>query len=92
MRKAMVLTTTRPIHGVTKDDKKSKPTVIKLYDFKKGGADTVDQLNDYYASRRWDMIAFCYVLDKIRVNTKTAWCIYEKGTWNLRILSVLLEI
>ena len=31
MSNVMVLTTTRPIHGVTKDEKKSKPAVTKLH-------------------------------------------------------------
>ena len=81
MRNVIVLTTTPPIHGVTKDDKKSKPTVIKLYDLTKGRTDIVDQLNDYYtarcASRRRHMMAFYYVLETIHVNIKTAWCIHE---------------
>ena len=55
--------------------------MLKLYDFTKGGTDIVDQLIDYYtsraASRRWDIIAFCYILDPVRVNAETVWCLSQ---------------
>ena len=54
--------------------KKQKPALLKLCDFTKGGTDIVDQLIDYYttraASRRWDIIAFYYILDTVRVNAR----------------------
>ena len=44
--------TTQSIYGVTRDKNKQKnATNIKLYNFKKGGADIVDQLNNYYTTR-----------------------------------------
>ena len=47
-----------------------------------GGTDIVDQLNDYYTvcspTNRWDLVAFCYILDTIRVNSKTL-CGIKKG-------------
>ena len=68
----------RPLHGITRDDNKQKPGICKFYDFTKGGTDTVDQLNDYYTvrsqSNRWDLVAFYYILDNIRVNSKTLFC------------------
>jgi hypothetical protein len=42
-RNVLVLVTTNPILGVTKDDGKSKPAIIKFYDSTKGGTDIVDQ-------------------------------------------------
>ena len=42
----------------------------------------MDQLNEYYTvrsqSNRWDLVAFYYILDTIRVNSKTLFCI-KKG-------------
>ena len=43
VRNVFVFTTTRPLLGVTKDDGKKKPAIIKLYDFTKGGTDEMDQ-------------------------------------------------
>ena len=40
----LVLSTRNPILGLTKDDGKSKPAIIKFYDFTKGGTDIVDQI------------------------------------------------
>ena len=55
-----MLSTMRPTPGITKDDGKSKPVIMKFYDFTKGGTDMVDQLNDYYSCRartnRWDLL------------------------------------
>ena len=66
----------------TKDDKKNKPTIYKFYDFTKGGTDIVDQMNDFYTSRaktsRWSVLSFYYMLNTIRVNPKTLWCIKHK--------------
>ena len=70
------------IPGNTKDDNKHKPAILKLYDFTKGGTDIVDQLNDYHTvrtqSNRWDLVALFYMLDTIRVNAKTVWCLKNK--------------
>ena len=69
----------RPLHKKTKDDKKEKPAIYKLYDFTKGGTDIVDQMNDCYTTRaktlRWSTLGFYYMLDTIRVNSKSLWCI-----------------
>ena len=71
----------RPLPGATRDDGYHKPAIIKLYDFTKGGTDIVDQLNDYHTCRsrtfRWDVVALFYMLDTIRVNSKTIWCIKQ---------------
>ena len=42
-KKFIVLSTLEPLLGVTSDDEKCKPAIIKLYDFSKGGTDIVDQ-------------------------------------------------
>ena len=72
----------RPLNGITRDDNKQKPGIYKFYNFTKGGMDIVDQLNDYYTvlyqSNRWDLVAFYYILNTIRVNSKTLFCI-KKG-------------
>ena len=42
----------------------------------------MDQLNDYYTvrsqSHRWDLVAFYYILDTIRVNSETLVCIKKR--------------
>ena len=70
-----------PLPGATRDDGYHNPAMIKLYDFTKGGTDIVDQLNHYHTCRsrkfRWDVVALFYMLDTIRVNSKTIWCIKQ---------------
>ena len=92
-----MLSTMRPIPGITKDNGKSKPAIMKFYDFTKGGTDIVDQLNDYYICRArtncWDLVSFFYILDTVRFNSKTVWCLKNsldikktntfKFSWNL---------
>ena len=36
-KNVFMLTTLRPLPGITKDDEKEKPSIYKLYDFTKGG-------------------------------------------------------
>ena len=71
-----------PLNGITRDGNKQKPGIYKFCDFTKIGTDLVDQLNDYYTVRyqrnRWNLVAFCYILNTIRVNSKTLFCI-KKG-------------
>ena len=47
-KNVVVLSTSRLLHRKTIDDDKEKLQIIKLYDFTKGGTDTIDQLNNYY--------------------------------------------
>ena len=74
-KNVLLLSTMRPYPGITKDDKKNKPSIFKFYDFTKGGTDVVDQRIGFYTckakSRRWTMTAFFYILDTIRVNSQT---------------------
>ena len=46
-----MLSTSRSPHLEMIDDSKEKPEIVKLYDFSKGGPDTVDQLDDYYTTQ-----------------------------------------
>ena len=63
----------RPLLGVTKDDGKCKPAVIKFYDFTKRGTDIMDMKMAMYSCKalthRWTMIHFYFPLDAIRCNT-----------------------
>ena len=54
----------------------------KFYDFTKGGANIVDQMNDFFTtcakSNRWAMVVLYYMVDTTRVNSKTLWCMKNK--------------
>ena len=69
----------RPLQGVSIDDGKKKPAIIKFYDFTKGGTDIIDQVNDFHTCRtqtyRWDLVVLFYILDTIKTNSKTVWCL-----------------
>ena len=75
LKNVLLLTTMRPLMGVTKDDDHKKPAIYKLYDFTKGGTDIVDQKMGYYTSKakssRWSITAFYYIIDTVRVNSQT---------------------
>ena len=74
-RNVLVLSTLNPILGFTKNDGKSKPAIIKFYDFTKGGTDIVDQIMGKHTvkpkSSKWMIAAFSYILDIARVNAST---------------------
>ena len=42
-KNVLVLSTMRPLMGITRDDEKQKPAIIKFYDFTKGGTYVRDQ-------------------------------------------------
>ena len=71
----MLLSTIRPILGITKDDGKKKLAVSKLYDFTKGSTDVFNQRMSKFStkakSNKWTRVAFSYLLDKARVNAST---------------------
>ena len=50
-KNVLMLSTVQPLHGVTRDDKKKKPAIFKLYDFTKGGTDVVDQRMASYSCK-----------------------------------------
>ena len=72
----LLLTThPNPIYGVTKDDGKTKPALLKLYDFIKPGVCVVDNQKDNLTvkttTNQWTMCALFYILDVGRVNAQT---------------------
>ena len=78
----MLLSTTPPILGITKDDGKSKLGIYKVYDFTKGGTDIIDQRMGFYTckpkSRKWTITVFSYVIDMARVNSSTTFALQKK--------------
>ena len=71
-KNVLVLSTMRPLMGITCDDGKQKAAIIKFYDFKKGGTDVMDQKISKYSCKllthRWTMIHFFFLMDTIRCN------------------------
>ena len=61
-KNVLLLATTKPLLGVTRDDNKNKPAQYKLYDLTKGGTDECDQRVESYStkpkSRKWTIVAF----------------------------------
>ena len=74
-RNVLILATTNPILGVTKDDGKSKPAIINFYNYTKGGTAIFDQKMGKYSvkpkSSKWTVASFSYILDIARVNAAT---------------------
>ena len=81
-KNVLVLSTQPPLLGVTKDDGKSKPAIIKFYDFTKGGTDIADQRTagntTSTKTRRWTRKVTAYILDVARVNAQTIFCLNKK--------------
>ena len=63
----MLLSTTPPILGITKDEGKSKLGIYKVYGFTKGRTDSIDQNIGFYTSkpksRKWTITVFSYVVN-----------------------------
>ena len=74
-RNVLVLSTLNLILGLTKDDGKSKPAIMKFYDFTKGGTDIVEQIMGKHTvkpkSSKWTIAAFSYIPDVACVNAST---------------------
>jgi hypothetical protein len=74
-KNVMLLTTTVPILGKTRDDGKGKPAIISRYDKEMGGTDRVDALMQHksvkWKSLRWPTTNWAYMLDTARVNCRT---------------------
>lgn len=66
-KNVLLLSTMRPLMGITKDDGREKPAIYKLYDFSKRGTDECDQRVESYTlkpkSRKWTLVDFSYVVD-----------------------------
>ena len=78
-KKNVVVLSTKPLLlGVTKDDGKAKPAIIKEYDFTKGGTDIVDQRSASYTtstkSPRWLSVLYCTVLYCIVLYCTVLYC------------------
>ena len=70
-----MLSTLNPILGLTKDDGKCKPAIIKFYDFTKGGTYIVDQIMGKHTvklmSSKWTIAAFSCIIDSACANAST---------------------
>ena len=70
-----VLSTTNLILGVSKNDGKHKPSIIKFYNDTKGRTDIVEQKMGNYSVKpkfsKWTIAVFFYLLDVARVNVTT---------------------
>ena len=77
-----MLSTAPPILGITKDDGKNKLGIYKVYDFKRGGTDIIDQRMGFYTckpkSRKSTITAFSYVIDMVRVNSFATFALQKK--------------
>ena len=63
-KNVLLLSTMWPLFGVTPDDRKRKPAIIKFFDFTKGGTDILDQKILKYSYKSvtqcWTMVHFCF--------------------------------
>ena len=106
LKNVLMLSTVQPLLGVTADDDKKKPAIMKLYDFTKGGTDVPDQkmkkASTKPKSSRWTIVSFCYVLDQSRINAQSIYAL-NKGTqvskmssfdfgWDLAESLILLHV
>ena len=66
VKNVMVLSTMRPLQGITRDDGK-KAAIIKFYNCTKGGTDIVDQRIAKYITKmkslKWTQVGLLYILD-----------------------------
>ena len=89
-KNVILLFTTPPILSITKDDRKSKLGIYKVYDFKKGATDIIDQRMGFYTckpkSRKWTITVFSYVIDMARVNSSTTFTLQKDMILVNRIL------
>ena len=82
LKNELLLSTVQPLKGGTSEDGKKKPSILKLYDFTKGGTDVMDQRIGTYStktkSRKWTKASLSYVLNTCRVNASTVY-VLSKG-------------
>ena len=73
---------TGPFLGITTDDGKSDAMLYELYDFTKVVSEITDQRIGFYPRKvkswNWLMVAFAYILDKVRVNASTLFALNNK--------------
>ena len=74
-RNILILSAMPPLIGVTKDDGKKNPAIIKLCALTKVGTDIINQRMLAYSvkpkSSKWTICGFSYMLDVARVNAPT---------------------
>ena len=72
----------KPMLGITIDDQKQKPSIIKFYDFIKGGTDVMDMKIGRFSCKplthRWTMVHFYFLLVTTRCNALTLFA-FKKG-------------
>ena len=82
LKNVLLLSTVQPLKGCTRDDRKKKPSILKLYDFTKGGTDVMDKRIATYStktkSRKWTKVSLSNILDTCRVNASTVYAL-SKG-------------
>ena len=63
----IVLATAEPPLGVMIDDEKQKTAIIKLYNFTKGGTDSINPKMGFYSVKRkssqWNFVSLAYLLE-----------------------------
>ena len=81
-KNVLVLSTMRPLMGITRDDGKLKPAIVKFYDLTKGGTDAMDHKISKYSCKllthRWTMIHFFFLMDIICYNAMVLHAIKHK--------------
>ena len=82
-KNVLVLSTMRPLMGITRDDGKQKPAIIKFYDFTKGGTDVMDQkISKVFlqvADSSLDHDSLFFLIDTIHA---TPWCFMRSSIRN----------
>ena len=63
-KNVLLLSTIRPLSGITHDGGKRKPAIVKFYDFTTGGIDILDQKISKYSCKSvtqpWTMVHFFF--------------------------------
>lgn len=82
-----ILSTFEPHIGLTVDDLKEKPCIIKVYDFTKGGTDVMDPRIGVYStktkSNKWKKVVWHYIIDTTRVNCQTLLLVTNPDVYGL---------
>ena len=83
-KNVLLLSTIRPLSGITHDGRKRKPAIVKFYDFTTGGIDILDQKISKYSCKSvtqpWTMVHFFFLMDTIYCNALTLYAIKHGKT------------
>ena len=81
-KNVILLSTTPPILGITKNGGKRKLGIYKVYDFSKGVTDIIDHRMGFCTckpkSRKWTVTVFSYVIVMFYVNSSTTFALQKK--------------